>query len=191
MNNKKSNILLQAAFNKYGLEKFNWMVYEYFTYDSKIISNKALTDLETSYIRSFDFSILYNFKAESTSMLGYKYTDEAKQKMIERFKDITNHPMYGKTHSEDVLKLISKPGELNPMHGKTHSDATKKAISKSKNKYLNGVGIFDLNDNLIKKFNNNNTEIASYLVISKVTVSKYLNNNLIYKDMYKFKPISI
>jgi group I intron endonuclease len=122
-------------------------------------------------------------------MLGYKHTNEAKQKMVERLKDITNHPMYGKTHSEEILKLISKPGELNPMYGKQHSDETKKAISLKMSKYPNGVGIFDLNDNLIQKFNNN-TEIAKYLGISKVTVSKYLNNSLIYKDMYKFKPIS-
>lgn len=191
LSNKKSNLRLrlQAAFNKYGLDKFNWIVYEYFTYESKIISNKALTDLETSYIRSFDFSTLYNFKLEATSMLGYKHTDEAKQKMVERFKDITNHPMYGKKHSEEILKLISKPGELNPMYGKNHSDETKKAISLKMSKYPDGVGIFDLNDNLIKKFNNN-TEIANYLGISKVTVGKYLNNDLIYKDMYKFKPIS-
>ncbi len=121
-------------------------------------------------------------------MLGYTHTNEARQKIIDRFKDITNHPMYGKTHSEDVLKLISKPGKLNPTYGKTHSDETKKAISKSKNKYLNGVGIFDLNDNLIKKFDNN-VELAKYLDISKVTVGKYLNNNLIYQDKYRFKPI--
>lgn len=31
-----------------------------------------------------------------------------------------------------------------------------------KNKYIKGVGIFDLNDNLIKKFNNN-VELANYL----------------------------
>ena len=68
LNNKKSNILLQAKLHlintaRLGLEKFNWMwmAYEYFTYDSKIISKKALTDLETSYIRSFDFSTLFNF----------------------------------------------------------------------------------------------------------------------------------
>lgn len=124
-------------------------------------------------------------------MLGYKHTDEAKKKMIERLKDKLNHPMFGKKHNEEALKLISKPGKLNPMFGAQapHSEETKKAISLKKSKYLNGVGIFDLNDNLIKKFNNN-TEIANYLGISKVTVSKYLNNNLIYKDMYKFKPIS-
>jgi DNA invertase Pin-like site-specific DNA recombinase len=62
-------------------------------------------------------------------------------------------------------------------------------------KYPDRVGIFDLTaerDNLVsnKKFNNN-TEIANYLGISKVTVGKYLNKDLIYKDMYKFKPISL
>lgn len=34
LNNKKSNINLQNAFNKYGLDKFHWVVYEYFTYPS-------------------------------------------------------------------------------------------------------------------------------------------------------------
>lgn len=106
--------------------------------------------------------------------------------------------MYGKKHSEEILKLISKPGELNPMYGKKHSDETKKAISLKMSKYPDGVGIFDLTvcgaSEIIyarahKKFNNN-TEIANYLGISKVTVGKYLNKDLIYKDMYKFKPIS-
>jgi hypothetical protein len=56
------------------------------------------------------------------------------------------------------------------------------------NKYLKGVGIFDLNNNLIKKFDNN-VELAKYLKISKVTVGKYMNNNLIYDNIYIFKPI--
>lgn len=49
--------------------------------------------------------------------------------MIERYKDKTNHPMFGKSHSEEVLKLISKPGELNPMFGKKHSDKTKELMA--------------------------------------------------------------
>ena len=76
--NKKSNLALQKAFTKYGLDKFNFIIYEYFTYKSKIISNKALTDLETSYIIKFDFNKLYNFKATATSFLGYKHTEEAR-----------------------------------------------------------------------------------------------------------------
>jgi len=41
------------------------------------------------------------------------------------------------------------------MYGKTHHDKTKNLIAKKRNKYLNGVGIFDLNNDLIKKFENN------------------------------------
>jgi group I intron endonuclease len=68
-------------------------------------------------------------------MLGYKHTDEAIQKMIERYKDKTNHPMFGENHSEEVLKSISKPGELNPMFGKKHNDKTKELMAIRKNKY--------------------------------------------------------
>lgn len=57
-----------------------------------------------------------------------------------------------------------------------------------KNKYLKGVGLFYLNVNLINKFSNN-VELANQLGISKVTVGKYLNNNLIYKNIYRFKSI--
>lgn len=75
MKNKKSNRALQAAFIKYGLDKFNFIIYEDFLFESKILSNKALTDLETTYIKKFDFNTLYNFKASATSMLGYKHTE--------------------------------------------------------------------------------------------------------------------
>ena len=93
LNNKKSNPNLQKAFEKYGLDKFNWIVYEYFSYETKILSNDGLTRLETSYIKALDFSTLYNMKQEATGLLGYRHTDEAIQKMIERFKDKSNHPM--------------------------------------------------------------------------------------------------
>lgn len=96
INNKKSNINLQRAFDKYGLDKFHWIVYEYFNYTTKIISHKDLTTLETNYIKAFNSTSLYNFKLESTSMLGYKHTVEAIEKMKENYKDKNNHPMYGK-----------------------------------------------------------------------------------------------
>ena len=43
--NKKSNYALQNAFTKYVLDKFYFCVYEYFTYQNKVISHKSLTDL--------------------------------------------------------------------------------------------------------------------------------------------------
>ena len=49
--NKKSNTTLQSSILKYALYKLDFCVYEHFTYHSKIVSNKTLTDLETSYIK--------------------------------------------------------------------------------------------------------------------------------------------
>lgn len=88
------------------------VVYEYFYYDSKTISSKALTDLETSYIEKFDFDTLYNFMRTATSLTGYKHTEEAKLKMKDWYKDKNNHPMFGKTHREETLPLISTPSIL-------------------------------------------------------------------------------
>jgi hypothetical protein len=42
LGNKKSNVALQAAFSKYGLDKFKFCIYEYFTYESKVISSSLL-----------------------------------------------------------------------------------------------------------------------------------------------------
>jgi group I intron endonuclease len=128
-----------------------------------------LTDLETSYISKFSFNTLYIFKTLATSSLGYKHTEEAKLKMIEYYKDKKNHPMFGKTHTEEALRLISKPGELNPMFGKKHSESSKAIMSEKKNKYPSGVGIYDLSNNFIHKFSNN-VELAKHLNISKHTV---------------------
>lgn len=72
--------------------------------------------------------------------------------------------------------------------GRVHSDSTKAKMSEKKNKYSNGIGLYDLNDNLISKFKNN-VELANHLNLSKVTVGKYLNLGLVYKQKYRFKAI--
>lgn len=72
------------------------------------------------------------------------------------------------------------------MYGKIHSEETKTFLKSKKKKYIYGVGIYDLNNNLVKNFDYA-MEIASYLNISKVTVSKYLNKNLLYDNKYYFK----
>lgn len=44
------------------------------------------------YIRKFKFNNLYNFLENDSSSEGYKHTDEAKQKMVKRLEDKSNHP---------------------------------------------------------------------------------------------------
>jgi group I intron endonuclease len=89
---RKSNKALQAAISKYGLDNFNFCIYEYFTYVDKTTSFKLLTELETMYIKKFNFSNLYNFLENASSSEGYKHTDVAKQKMVKRLENKTNHP---------------------------------------------------------------------------------------------------
>ena len=49
--NKKCKTTLQSYILKFALYKLDFCVYEYFTSHSKIVSNKTLTDLDTSYIK--------------------------------------------------------------------------------------------------------------------------------------------
>jgi group I intron endonuclease len=58
LSHRKSNKALQAAISKYGLDNFNFCIYEYFTYEDKATSFKFLTDLETMYIKKFNVSNL-------------------------------------------------------------------------------------------------------------------------------------
>jgi group I intron endonuclease len=92
LTHRKSNRALQAAISKYGIDNFDFCIYEFFTYENKATSFKLLTDLETMYIRKFKFNNLYNFLENASSSEGYKHTDEAKQKMVKRLEDKSNHP---------------------------------------------------------------------------------------------------
>jgi len=51
------------------------------------------------------------------------------------------------------------------MFGRKHSEATKLLISRNMSRYPGGVGLYSLNNNLLKTFNNN-VELATYLKIS-------------------------
>lgn len=51
-------------------------------------------------------------------------------------------------------------------------------------------GIYDLNNNLQKEFKNS-TELAEHLGISEETVNKFLDKELVYKNLYRFKTIVI
>lgn len=141
LSNKKSNAALQSAISKYGLENFIFFIFEYFTYKNKSSSSKLLTDLESLYIKKFEFNTLYNYMRNATSLEGYKHTEAAKIKMIQRFSDKTKHPFWNKHHTEKSKLLISKPGKLNPMYGKTHTIQTRELIKSKKKKYVGGVGI--------------------------------------------------
>jgi hypothetical protein len=53
-------------------------------------------------------------------------------------------------------------------------------------KYPYGVGIYDLDKNLIRSFDYA-SDLAIYLDKSKVTVSKYIKNGLVFEGKYYLK----
>jgi group I intron endonuclease len=179
---RDSNIRLQRAINKIGLSKFNILIY-YFHTDSAVL----LTDIETSIIASFPFDSLYNFKKEANSMLGYKHTKEAIEKIKLRYLNKNNHPMFGKKHTDLSLSLITKPGKLNPMFGKKHRLSTIKLMSLKKS--IRPIGLYDFNHNLIEKFINQ-VELANKFNICKSTVSRYIKSGKIFKEKYFIKEIN-
>lgn len=50
------------------------------------------------YRNKFNISYLYIFLKNASSLQGYKHTDIAKQKIVERFKEKSNHLFGGKHH---------------------------------------------------------------------------------------------
>ncbi len=117
---RQSNVNLQRAFNKYGKDNFKFVVYVYAPYVIPYI-----TKLETLYISYFPFGMLYNISPSGGSMFGYKHNIKAIEKMKAQYLNPSNHPMFGKTHTDISKSLMSKPWILNPMFGKKHSDDTK------------------------------------------------------------------
>ena len=104
-----------------------------------------------------------------------------------RLKNKSNHPMFGKTHSNFALFKISKPGNLNPMYGKTHSIDSKLKMSLAKSKKI--IGLYDIDNNLINTYINQ-VELAKFLNINKSTVSRYLKSGKLFLNKYYIKHIN-
>lgn len=66
---------------------------------------------------------------------GKTHSLESRRKMSllakERFKDPRNHPMYGKYHSEEAKKKISRKGEMHYNYGKHPPVETRKKMSEA------------------------------------------------------------
>jgi group I intron endonuclease len=120
--NQKSNIKLQRAILKYGLNNFYYIVFEFYNLKDKVL----LIDIETIYLSSFKIEYLYNFKLIAHSLLSYKHTVKAKQKMLNRYSKY-QYPFLGKHHTMKAKWKISlaTKGINNPMFGKKHKKKSK------------------------------------------------------------------
>lgn len=86
-----------------------------------------------------------------------EYKRKLSESAKERLKDPTNHPMFGRTHTEETLEKISqtqkerlKDPTNHPLYGKSHSEESKKLMSearieyyKDNDQYLKGKTYFE------------------------------------------------
>ena len=86
-------------------------------------TNNHLNEMEIFYIKKYDPQ--FNFTEGGDGSSGFKHSEETRKKMSEAQKG-KNHPMYGKTLSEEHKKKISES-----LKGKTLSAKTRKKMSKT------------------------------------------------------------
>lgn len=150
--NKHINPHLQNAWNKYGQNNFDFIVVENVDEPQLLVTEQKYLD-----IAELEKHKCYNVKFNACG--GEQTNKESiSQKAKERFRNKTNHPMYGKHHSvETKLKIkmansrpyteiydsdklksillkksIAFKGKNNPMYGMRHSEKTKLKISLSR-----------------------------------------------------------
>lgn len=91
-----------------------------------------------------------------------------------------------KKHTTEARKAISKPGNLNPMFGKNHDEVTREKISSALSK--TPLGLFDLENQLIKIYNNQ-VEIASDFGVHKATVSRRIHSGAVFLDRFYIRKL--
>lgn len=133
---------LQAAWNKYGEEKFDFCVVE------EVPESVSLQQVEDRWLKTHvGQTYCYNTghssdapwrnaPAYKTPNFGRPVTEEQKQQISQTLKDFYaqdyyNHPRVGKQHTEETKAKISASKKANPVaywEGKERSDETKAKI---------------------------------------------------------------
>lgn len=194
----QSNILLQRVINKYNLQGFIFVVFEYCEAENLISREEFYFD---------KIKPEYNRLKIAGSSLGFKHTEESLSKLSETHKGKTgeNSPNFGKSLFEETKALMSLAksgenpynfgkilsaetkakmslalsGENHPMFGKIYSTESKDKISAN-----NGTSIFVYSKDgltLINSFSSA-TKAGEYFNVSYHTILKYTKSGKLFKN---------
>jgi group I intron endonuclease len=158
-NGSISNLHLQAAITKHGLENFEFFVIEF------VADKMELITVEQKYIDRVPSNLRYNFNPTAGSRLGTTHTTETKAAISKALKGNTNR--VGSTHSPEAKAAIS-----DSLKGHTHSAETKAAIGAAKSK---AVYVYDSKDVLVGTYPSH-TEAAKFLGVLQPAVSKLMDS---------------
>ncbi|MCZ6910150.1 MAG: GIY-YIG nuclease family protein [Rickettsia endosymbiont of Ixodes persulcatus] len=115
INGFHSNIVLQHAFKKYGLENFSFIIYVAVSADLNVLTKSALEELESKLISSFNSETLYNLTKNTATNKGLRHTEEAKLRMKE-LRNERGHPnqkpVYVYDENLNLIKCLETQAEL-------------------------------------------------------------------------------
>lgn len=123
--NMRYDNLLYRAFSKYGLEQFEYLVLEYVEMQENI--KDILDKLEKNYIQKYNsYEKGYNqTKGGDYGILGYKMTEEQKQKISEKSKKAATDGRYilyvYDTEQNQLLQFINSTEAAKVLGGKPNS----------------------------------------------------------------------
>lgn len=121
--NKHSNQKLQLAYNKYGVDNFEYSVLEY-------LSKELLLVVEQNYIDSINIEDNYNICPVAGNTTGYKWTEETRDKISKIIPERSikiSQALKGRKHSDEHKAKVSAAGR-----GKLRSEETKAKMRKPK-----------------------------------------------------------
>lgn len=183
VNNQSSNLLLQCAINKYGLNNFYIYILELLPVNENLTSEElgvTLIKMEQKHLDSFNDKYNINPKAGKTR-LGAKHSEATRELMSELRKE--NPHFLNKTHSPEILAQMSArmKGSNNPMFGKPVTESNKKLIS---DLFRKPIYLYDANTlTLIAKYDKHK-DLVDTLKISPKTLIKYKDSGEVLREKY-------
>lgn len=190
ISNNHSNVYLQNAIAKYGLENFTVYVLELLPKSNNLIEeelNTLLIELEQKYIDLFEDKYNINPTA-GKSRVGAKHSEASKKLMSIWRKE--NPAFLNKTHTLETIEKMKlrMTGSNNHMYGKPVTDENKKLISElfSKKVYL-----YDANTLVLINKYDKHQDLTKDLKVSSKTLIKYKDSGKVFREKYVITSIEI
>jgi len=158
----QSNILLQRAINKYNLQDFILIIFEY--HDAENLITREQFYLDT-------LKPEFNILKVAGSLLGFNHSEETKA-LMSKAKIGKNNPMFG----------VVRSGEGHPrgMLGKCHSTETLGKISASMG---TAIYVHDSEGSLVNTFSSAR-KAAEHYNSSHSTIIKHVKNNKLFQSKW-------
>lgn len=187
---RQSNVYLQNAMKKYGLENFSVYILELLPTDSNLPEEELyilLIEMEQKYIDLFEDQYNINPTA-GKSRMGAKHS-EATKELFSKIRQ-ANPSFLNKTHNLETIERMKlrMSGSGNHMYGKPVTEQNKKLISEM---FSKSVYLYDANTLILINKYDKQDDLIKDLKISPKTLIKYKDSGEVFREKYVISSIEL